>query len=624
MQVAAIALGVRDRPKEELRETVIEFLRQRQTLLVLDNCEHMIPAAAAFSRLVLDNCPGVRVLATSREPTKVGGEKTLAVPSMALPDQHGSPSVDQMRRFAAVALFVERAASAGSFALNSDNSNDVIRVCRDLDGIPLAIELAARRTLALSVRQIAERLDDRFRLLKGGSDASLPRHRTLLAAMDWSYDLLTPEEQTVLRQSSLFAGTFDLEAVEAMCANGSLPVDAVDAMTELVAKSLVEANTAAPEARYRLLDTIRKYAYRRLDEAGELGEVRERYIDYYAALARELETIEYGLASGPHPSSPDQSFKRAGIELANVRAAVAYCGDSQRAVEAVEIATNFGKYWVHKGPLSEGELWLRESLRISSDIPTELEAEAILVMAQLALAKGDVDRSEKLHERSLSLFRELGDIGNIAVLLHDLGQVALFKGDPDRARRLSEEGLDLRRELGDSGPVAHALVGLSEVERYSGAYERARQLLNEALHLMEGQHDWLETTARAHLGMVALDEGDFDAGEHLIAESMATWRDRESRIDLAENLVCMAGVRAEQQDFPASAALLGAVAAELDATSAVLWPPIPRTREHYESVCRAELGNDAFQAAFNRGLALTVDEAIDFALKGTAQPDSQA
>jgi predicted ATPase len=290
-QAVASTLGVREQPGRSPTETLSDYLSSKQVLLVLDNCEHLIEACAVLAEALLHSCPELRILATSREALGITGEVAWLVPSLSLPDLRHLPEIESLPRYESARLFVERTTAVKpTFALTERNATAVAQVCYRLDGIPLAIELAAARAKVLSVEQISERLDDCFRLLAAGSRTAMPRHRTLHATMDWSHDLLPDEEQTLFRRLSVFAGGFTLEAAESVCAGKDLQRDEVlELLSHLVDKSLVAVWEKDGETRYRLLETVRQYGREKLSESGEEGHLWERHAGYYLALAAKAE-----------------------------------------------------------------------------------------------------------------------------------------------------------------------------------------------------------------------------------------------------------------------------------------------------------------------------------------------
>ncbi len=362
----AAALDLRALPEQALLDALLDFLAPRRLLLVLDNCEHVLAASAALAGALLRGATQLTIVATSREPIRVPGEVVFRVPSLAIPDPERTPAPDALLRFEAVRLFVERAASAApGFALDDGNAVDVARICFRLDGLPLALELAAGRLGALGPADLAGRLDDRFRLLRGGGGAAPTRQQTLEATLQWSHDLLEPGERALLRRLAIFAGGFDLAAVEEVCAGGELePADVAHTLARLVEKSLVAADDAGGGRRYRLLETVRLYASERLAEAGEAGALAERHAGWALALAER-----------------ERGSTRLDPEAANLRAA--HDGLLARAPgDALRLAVALWPFWLRRIDLAEARDRLAASVAGAPE-PTALRAEALLAAAAI-------------------------------------------------------------------------------------------------------------------------------------------------------------------------------------------------------------------------------------------------
>jgi predicted ATPase len=358
-RTVASTLDVRGAPGGSIAETLAEHLEARETLLALDNCEHLIAGCAALVETLLCACPGLRVIATSREPLGVAGEVSWPVPPLSLPDPETRLAED-ISRCGSVRLFVARVgAVAPDFSITEENAPEVARLCERLDGMPLAIELAASRTKMLSPRQILARLDDRFRLVSGGPRTAAPRHRTLRATMDWSHDLLEHSEKILFRRLSVFSGGWTLEAAETVCAGeGAERDDVLDLLARLVDKSLVVARESGGEARYRMLETIRQYGWEKLEASGEESEVRRRHADFHLTLAEEAEPAMVG---------PEQHVwvERLEREHDNIRAALGCLGEEREAERGLRLSAALLRFWWFRGHLAEG----RERLEGMLDLP---------------------------------------------------------------------------------------------------------------------------------------------------------------------------------------------------------------------------------------------------------------
>ena len=370
-QAVASTLGVRERPGSSLTEALSDYLRTRKLLLLLDNCEHLVDACAALAGALLHSCPGLRVLATSREALGITGEIAWPVPSLSLPDLRRLPDIESLPRYESARLFVERATTVNpNFKLTEQNAPAAAQVCYRLDGIPLAIELAAARAKVLSVEEISARLGDSFRLLAAGSRTAMPRQRTLHATMDWSHELLSQKERVLFRRLSVFAGGFTLEAAESICAGEELQRDEVlDLLSHLVDKSLVIMWEDRTGTRYRLLETIRQYGKERLEEVGEAAHVRERHAGYYLAVAEEAE---------PELKGERQVawLERFELEHDNLRGAISWSLERRKAQDAARLGWALWLFWWIRGHFAEGRRWMEQALSAEGDAAMPASARA--------------------------------------------------------------------------------------------------------------------------------------------------------------------------------------------------------------------------------------------------------
>ncbi len=532
--VVAVALGVRERADRPVRDTVRDFLRPRETLLLLDNCEHLIDGCATLATDLLHACPGVRILATSREALRIAGETIWRVPGLAVPPADVRPEPALLLRFEAVQLLCARArASRPDFALTTANASAVMQICRRLDGLPLAIELAAARLATLAVDAVAARLDDCFGLLTGGSRTALPRQQTLRATMEWSYGLLSAGEQRLLRRLSVYAGGCAVEAVAAVCAaEGTLAGAAPDLLDGLVGKSLVGLEDADGAGRYRLLETVRQYGWERLEEAGEAAAAGRTHAAYYLALAEEAE---------PALTGPDQGrwLQRLDREYDNLRAALRRSRDGGEWEIGLRLAAALWRFWYVRGRGSEGQQWLEDLLAVrgggdSARAPTPARARALYGASVLAAEQGDYRRAEALSAENLTLFAQLDDTLGRARALNLRATVARYQGDHARAAALYEESLALFRALGHAQATAVALNNLGAMAVDQGAYARAVTLNEESLAIKRGLRD-VRGIARSllNLGEVARYQGDHDRAGLLFEESLALSRELEDRPGVA-------------------------------------------------------------------------------------------
>jgi predicted ATPase/DNA-binding SARP family transcriptional activator len=439
-QAVAEALGVREQPGSSLTDTLADSLSAKTLLLVLDNCEHLVEACAHLVETLLKACPELRILTTSREPLGAAGEVIWQVPSLSGPSPLLRHALEELEGYESVRLFVERARYRNpAFLLDQQNARAVAEICRKLDGIPLAIELAAARA-GLSVEQIAARLDDPLRLLTGGNRTATPRQRTLRGALDWSYELLVGFERVLFRRLSVFAGGFSLEAAETVSSGeGIEEEDVLDLLSRLVDKSLVVSEaTGDGGVRYRMLEPVRQYAQERLEESGEGDALRGRHAAFFLALA---EVAESKLVE------PDQVswFERLEREHDNLRAALRNALDRGKVEPGLRVGGAIWRFWYARGHLSEGRRWLEEALAQPGTAPAR--AKALRGAGALAWAQGDYARAETLFEESLALRRELGDRQGVAEAINGLASVARDRGEYARARALFEVNLAVCREL---------------------------------------------------------------------------------------------------------------------------------------------------------------------------------
>ena len=677
-QAVTSALGVREVTGSSPTDTLLEHLRPKSTLLLLDNCEHLVEECARLVSILLRACPRLSVLATSREPLGIGGELPYRVPSLSLPDPGNLPGVDSLAQYEAIRLFVERAQVAEpKFALTERNGAAVMEICRRLDGIPLAIELAVARVKVLSVEQIAARLDDRFRLLTGGSRTALPRQQTLQAAMDWSYDLLSNEEQGLLRLLSVFTGGWSLEAAEAVCVGeSSETLDVLDLLSHLVDKSLVvveqpelratQEQAGSGEVRYRLLETVRQYAGSKLMQAGESERARDSHLNYFLRFAEELE---------PKSTGPDAIavLDRLEVEHDNLRTALEWSlsrGEERTAEKALRLAGALRTFWYWRGYLSVGRHWLERAIALPGSVAQGLESvkedplwlrsrgKVLQGAGMLAWPQADVELARTWLEESVTIQRQLGDSADLAQSLHILGHVTFDQLDYVGARSLFEESLSLFRQLGDKiigpslvgdlGIVAYAigdyptarhfleqsiseyrgvqssigevqmLVKLGDVVRSEGDYERAAELYEECLaQARKIGARVLAASALHKLGQIAHHRGNYAQACSLLKESVKMQQEAGNKQGIAECLAALAGVIGAQGHLDWAARFFGAADAILEQIKV---PMAPADRAQYDrdlAAARAQVEEQTWEIAWAEGRAWSLEQAIEHAM---AQP----
>lgn len=610
-QAVAAALGIPEQPRQPLIETLGRQLRSASLLLFLDNCEHLLSGCAGLADTLLRACPGLRILATSREALGIMGETSWRVPSLSFPAPHEAPDATGLTQYEAARLFCDRAmATAPTFAVTEENAPVIAQVCRRLDGIPLAIELAAVRVKVLTVKQIADRLDDRFRLLIGGSRTALPRHQTLQATMDWSYGLLSDDERAVLRRLSVFAGGCTLAAAETVCAeNGVDAAEILDLLTRLVDKSLVVVDTQGGEARYWLLETVRQHSRGKLQEAGEADEAQRRHLDWYLQLAERAD---------PKLRGPEQEpwLERLETEHDNLRAALEWNGGGASGAGArLQLAGALQWFWFMHGHWNEGRARLEGMLARSTEVPPAALAWALQGAAYLAWRQGDLPRATSLSEKGLILARELGDKERISWMLFYLGIATLLKANYAQATLLFQDLLVLSRERGDTWLVSMGLSHLGRVEWHQGQYAKAAALFEEGLTLARRAGDkWLIAYALRNLGHVALKLEDPQRAMQFYAEGLALCRSVGDRWVTEECLEGLAGAACAQGHYEEAARLFGAAEALHEILHSHHAAPYQADIDRRIATTRARLGDPDFAAALAAGRAMTLVQAIEYAL----------
>jgi predicted ATPase/DNA-binding CsgD family transcriptional regulator len=604
--VVMAALDLRDQAATEPVALLRSYLRDRELLLVLDNCEHLLDATARLVDDLLRAAPGVRMVATSREPLSVAGEHVLPVPPLELPSPHAE-SLTRTGRNDAVRLFVERAAAAaGTFQLTDANRAAVVEVCRRLDGLPLAIELAAVRTRALTPDQIRDRLSDRLDLLTGGDRAALPRHQTLRTAIEWSYDLLTPAERTMLMRLCVFAGRYTLDDVEAVCCSGDLPVaDALDLLSSLLDKSLLVRDDAAGVACYRSPETMREYARLKLRESGDADAVELRCADYYLSRCQRF------AATGRYDLLPSLAWLT--LEIDNLRAVLRTCVDRGDLPRAVGMATALIWFWITRAT-TEGVRWLDELLAGPVAHPWTYFARGFLGVLQ-----NDPDAATRALDRGVAMARAAGLPDALSQSLSMASIAATMRGDRLSARRLLDEARTIARGLDGLGATlmtyqAQALNGLAD-----GDLEAATTSATEGARLSREAGDLYS------LGMMLMNQGyaalrsgaPREAGEWLTEGLRIAHQidDRVAQCYLVGALGCCAAANREPR---LAAELLGAMENLRTEIGASVHPSMEPVLTQATRAATAALGAARFGSAWHAGRQLSRDDAVRLALRGTA------
>jgi predicted ATPase/class 3 adenylate cyclase len=657
--VGAVAgtLGVKEEGGQPLLESLEYYLHEKRMLLLVDNFEQVLEAAPMVSEM-LSGAPNLKVLVTSRIPLRLYGEHEYSVPPLALPDPERPPSVERLTHYEAVRLFVERAQAAkADFSVTNENAPAVAEICYRLDGLPLAIELAAARIKLLTVQAMLARLGNRLKLLTGGARDLPERQRTLRSTIEWSYGLLEEGEKELFARLSVFAGGRTLEAIEAICdAESELHVDVLDRLASLVDKSLLKQEEGVGgQPRFVMLETIHEFARQKLRESGEAEEVRRLHAHYFLALAEEAE---------PEVEGAQQALwvERLEEEHDNMRAALSWSlGQSSDAVLALRMGAALGEFWYLRGYFGEGRRWLEEALAKSSRTPTATRARALQRVSWLAYLQGDLDRAEEASQEGLGLegvelFRTAGGDSTAAELQRVLGMVIGNRGERERQTQLLEESLSLSREVGSLRGMASSIFILGAAWRIRGDLQRATQLLGEALTMYKKtgdqaliasvlthlgftflfQGDLERATAASeeaaamlreqkhlsylayalnNLGWIALLRGDSERARDLYAESMRSHREVGFKVDAPENLLGLACVAAARGEAERAARLFGASEALPEAMDAPLEPGERALQEPYLAAARSKLDETSWQEAWAKGRAMTLEEAIAYALE---------
>ena len=646
LRTIAACLGVRELPDQTLLETVIDHLRNRNLLLILDNCEHVIDTAAHLAQKLLGAAPELSILATSREMLGVPGEVPYQLRSMSFPD--GDAPLATVTRYDSIRLFAARAESVrAGFRVNESNAASVVQLCQRLDGMPLAIELAAARLRVLAPEQIAARLDDRFRLLTGGSRTVLPRQQTLQATIDWSYDLLDEQEKVLFDRLSAFQGGFTLDAAEMVCAGGTIePHQVLDLVSHLVDKSLVSVVESGEGIRYRLLETLRQYGRERLAQREETEAVRRSHAVYFRRLAEE---------ALPHLRGPEEDHWLEVLESDhdNVRQALRWAIDADEVELAQGLAGTLYRFWLIRSYVDEGRTWLDQVLAMS-DLSSESRARALLGAGTLALTHNDLIPARDFLSMAVTAFRQGGDVRLLLASMHNMGQSLLSLADYPGATALIDEELRLAEEVGDRDSAAFALVTLGDLalarddradarERFEQAVSMARatgsvELLGNTLTITVtgllvvdevdlarkyvGELQALGRNANApgrHVvlgGMVVARGGQVEEGLSMMREGIANFRTLRGYAKLAGVLRGAfdewARIESARGASERAATLLGG--ADQLVGGAKRLPHEQAAVDRGRRAMEDAISPEAFERAWQKGMNFSFDELLDFAI----------
>ena len=608
-QSVASVLFIREQPRSTPLSQVTDYLVSRKLLLVLDNCEHLVRDCALFADALLRACPDLTIFATSRQPLGLDYEHTWLVPPLSTPAPDDVHLHESAIEYEAVQLFIERARQKQSdFKLTTDNSAYIAQLCSRLDGLPLAIELAAARVNALSVGQILDKMEQPFRLLKSKSPTTPPRQQTLQAAIDWSYQLLIPGEQLLFRLLGIFAGSFSLEAAVAVCGGEIDEYEAIDLVASLVDKSLLAVDEQGAETRYRMLETIRRYARDQLILSREMPRVQIRFFEWYMHLAERAE---------PELQSSSQLLwlDRLESELDNIRAAIRSASDLDDVITAGRTTAALWWFWCLRGYIREGRGWYDRILGLSwGEEHRAVRAKLLTSAGIVATIAGDMPSARAYLEESISLQDSHTETRIAGYSKGNLGFVLYLLGDPV-GKPLMEENLIEMRTIGDQWAVAMGLNSAAEIELMEGNGKATQMLAEEGLQAARQSGDRLLIAESLRiLGRVSFEERDHERAAHLYAESLKLAWTLGGTISSALGLVALASLASNQMQPIRAARLFGAAQALLDARGATFQPQDQQEIDRQMEIARKQLNAAAWETAWAEGREMQVERLVEYAL----------
>jgi len=614
LQSTGAVLKLQEGPNRTLQQVLCDFVRHRHLLLVLDNCEHLIASCAQLAETLLQASTNLRILATSREALGVPGESVWRVPSLSAPESGQALFAEELLRYEAIRLFAERAGAAvPSFKVTPGNIAAVAEICHRLDGIPLAIELAAARLNVLSVEQVDARLKDRFRLLTGGSRTAMARQRTLEATVDWSYELLTETERQLLCRLSVFAGGWTLEAAEDVCSgNGIEREETLDLLSHLVDKSLVNVEEGAiGNRRYRFLETVRQYARERLLRSGDAERMRDRHFGFF---------FELGQRADLELTRADQVawLNRLEMEHDNLRSALDWClATPDRCDKALEFAASLCWFWVQRGYFSEGREWLERALKGESRRSPSLRAKALIGLSHMTLFLGDYVRTLVQLEESAALGRTARDPWAVGFSLLTQGVVAAWGNcDFAKAAKLADEAQPAAIESGDFRLQGLALEFTAFVAQEKGDHDRLAQLFEDALALLRPNGDkWAMAITLMDFANFRVVHGHYAQAKVALGEMIGLYKELGDLGGFAWGLETLAAVQAALGKSVDAAQLWGAADGLRDRVGSLLLPLEKATRDRYYTSVRESLSDGVFETALSEGRAMSFTQLIQYALQ---------
>ncbi len=614
--VPAIAsvFQLRELKDEPLGTLLTNYLLAKHALIILDNCEHLIQACVQIADTLLHACPQLTILATSRQVLGIGGETAFRVAPLALPDAQNAP-LETLARFEAIRLFVERARAADhALQFSGVNAPVIARICQRLDGMPLAIELAAARVRSLSVEQIARRLDDRFRLLTQGSRTAPTRQQTLRAAIDWSYGLLSESEQALWRRLSVFAGGWTLEAAEAVCSDDGVrpgdaslaPAEVMDLLAALVDKSVV--NPPREVGRYHLLETVRQYGYDKLVESGEAQTVYGRHLEWLVQFAREADPKLRGREMLVWARRLDD-------ELDNIRTALEWALEHGHGSGAAELVGSLAWYYFLRSNQREAKRWAEQAERLTRDAAPEVHAEALFALGVAVWGVGEPQEAEPVLQQALLHYRASNNSKRVGFVLNMLGNLANAMDKNAQADQYYQEALELRKAIGDAWGITHTLQNLGYMAESRGDYAQARAIFEQGLELSEDLGDERMVARRlSDLGGIAYRANDFSQAHDLLARSISALSHMEEKFSLFDALRQLAQVMLAEGQARNAALVLGAIQSGPEELGWHVLAEEQRAIDESIASIRDKLGEDGLDDALNKGHAMTLDRIVEFAL----------
>ena len=645
------ALGIIESPGKLIEQTLYDFLRTKRMLLLLDNFEQVVAAAPAVTAL-LGECPKLKILVTSREPLRVRGEHELAVPPLAVPNLAHVPKSKELLLYAAVALFVQRTQAArADFSITTDNAITVAEICSRLDGLPLALELAAARARVLSPESILLRLQNRLELLRAGPRDLPPRQQTLRNTIAWSYDLLDGQDKRFFAYLSVFPGSFSLKAADEICAKlDHAREDVLDQLTRLVEKSLLLSSQVESETRFTMLATIREFAHECLVTRGESIAMERRFADFYLALAEEAESKLTGREQGDWLARLDREHN-------NLQAALQWAIENEEVHLSLRFASSLWYFWYIRGHWTEGRLWLTRVLSLSGaeidplhaktlraagvlasvqddfsaaqsylnesltsfrqDGNTEGEALALNSLGLTMIDHGELLSGKRLLDQSLALMKKSGDKWGTALVLNNLGVCARAKGENDKAIEFHNQSLELFRELEDKRHIARMLINLGIDSRDKAEYDESRKLLSESLSLSREVGEKLGVAeSLSYLGSVARRQGDIERACRILRESLAMSVELGNKELTAECLCEFAGCALARGEAERATRLFSACKRLRNAGALHVPPAYRADREREVAEARTALGEKRFAAEWAKGNAMELEDAVAYTMTG--------